>query len=184
VRIEQRIWSQACQIVRPGAQATCWVVTKERHDGPPELPIESLMLSNTPGCAIYVITPGTAEISRRLDTDPNLAVIGRSTKRSTALHRLTGGRLSPIRGVELNGRAGTRRRATPGELMRWHAALATSERVNGFPVRVGPYAYVRELRFHSVLPLDSAVEYGSTTTPAPEKVIQLGPLGEPSASVL
>ena len=122
------MWSQARQIVRPGAQGSCSVVTDERHDGPHELPIESLMLSDTPGRAVYVVTPGTAELSRRLDTNPNLSVIGRSTKRSTALHRLTRGRRNPTSGVELIGRAGTRRRATPGEVMRWHACPRVSRR--------------------------------------------------------
>lgn len=178
------MWSQARQLVRPGAQGSCSVVTDDRHDGPHELPIESLMLSDTPGRAVYVVTPGTAELSRRLDMNPNLSVIGRSTKRATALHRLTRGRRNPTSGVELIGRAGTRRPATPGEVMRWHVALASAEEVNGFPVRVGAYAYVRELRFHTVVPLESAAEYGPTTAPAPETVLLLGPLGEPSLSVL
>lgn len=175
------MWSQAREIVRPGAPGSCSVVTKEHHDGPHELPIESLMLSATPGRAVYVVTPGTAELSRRLDTNPALSVIGRATKRSTPFHRLTRRRLG---GVELIGRAGTRRRATPDELMRWQAALASSEEVNGFPVRVGTYAYIRELRFHAVVPLESGTEDGSTSTAASATMLHLGSLGESSFSVL
>ena len=144
------------------------IATVDENGAPHVTPIGSVLL-NDPGQGIF-FDIFSSQLSRNLDRDPRLCVMAVDSGRSFWLAALARGRFSGPPALRLTATAGPRRPATLAEQQRWLHRVRPVRRLKGHRLLWGNLIHVRDLTFHTALP----VRLGPMT-----KHLATGPLGEP-----
>jgi len=122
------------------------------EDGAPHLtPIGSVLL-NEPGRGIF-FDIFSSQLSQNLDRDPRVCVMAVDSGKSFWLTSLARGRFAAPPALRLSGIAGPRRPATLTEKQRWLRRVRPVRRFKGHQLLWGNLAHVRDLTFHTSLPV-------------------------------
>jgi hypothetical protein len=130
------------------------------EDGAPHLtPIGSVLLSD-PGRGIY-FDIFSSQLSQNLDRDPRVCVMAVDSGKSFWLASLARGHFTAPPALRLTATAGPRRPATLSEQRRWLRRVRPVRRLRGHQLLWGNLTHVRDLTFHTALP----VHLGKMTEP-------------------
>jgi len=122
------------------------------EDGAPHLtPIGSVLLTD-PGRGIF-FDVFSSQLRENLDRDPRVCVMAVDSGKSFWLASLARGRFTAPPALRLTGTAGPRRRATAAEQQRWLRRVRPTRRLKGHQLLWGNLAHVRDLAFHTALPV-------------------------------
>ena len=122
------------------------------ENGAPHLtPIGSVLL-NDPGRGIF-FDIFSSQLSQNLDRDPRVCVMAVDSGKSFWLASLIRGRFTAPPALRLTGTAGPRRPATPSEQQRWLRRVRPLRRLKGHQALWGDLTHVRDLTFHTAIPV-------------------------------
>ena len=133
------------------------IATVGEDNAPHLTPIGSVLFSD-PGRGIF-FDIFSSQLSQNLDRDPRVCVMAVDSGRSFWLASLARGRFNAPPALRLTGTAGPRREATPTEQHRWLRRVRPVRRLKGHQHLWGDLTHVRDLTFHTALP----VHLGTTT---------------------
>jgi hypothetical protein len=129
-----------------------YAIASVGENGTPHLtPIGSILL-NDPGRGIF-FDIFSSQLSHNLDRDPRVCVMAVDSSKRFWLASLTRGRFTAPPALRLTGTAGPRRPATPTEQQRWLHRVRPLRRLKGHQALWGDLTHVRDLTFHTALPV-------------------------------
>jgi len=146
-------WAMAKEMFRRAFRSSFhYAIATVGEDGAPHItPIGSILL-NDPGRGIF-FDIFTSQLSQNLDRDPRLCVMAVDSGKSFWLSSLTRGRFTGPPALRLTATAGPRRQATPTEQQRWLRRVRPARRLKGHQLLWGNLTHVRDLTFHTPLPV-------------------------------
>ena len=146
-------WAMAREMFRRAFRTSFhYAIATVGEDGAPHVtPIGSILL-NDPGQGIF-FDIFSSRLSQNLDRDPRVCVMAVDSGKSFWLASLTRGRFTAPPALRLTGTAGPRRPATPTEQQRWLRRVRPVHRLKGHQLLWGDLTHVRDLTFHTALPV-------------------------------
>ncbi len=159
-------WSATRELFRRGFRSSlhCSIATVGPDGAPHVTPIGSVMLTE-PGRGIF-FDIFTSRLTRHLDDDPRVCVMAVDSRLRFWLASLMRGRFADLPALRLIGTAGPRRAATPDEQERWLRRVRSVRRLKGHGLLWGNLSHVRDLTFHTALPVDVGVMTRHLAAPA------------------
>jgi len=146
-------WAMAREMFRRAFRTSFhYAIATVGEDGTPHLtPIGSVLL-NDPARGIF-FDIFSSQLSHNLDRDPRVCVMAVDSGKSFWLASLIRGRFTATPALRLTGTAGPRRPATPTEQQRWLRRVRPVRRLKGHQLLWGDLTHVRDLTFHTALPV-------------------------------
>jgi hypothetical protein len=146
-------WAMTREIFRRAFRSSFhYAIATVAEDGAPHLtPIGSVLLTD-PGRGIF-FDIFSSQLSQNLDRDPRICVMAVDSGKSFWLASLARGRFTGPPALRVTATAGQRRKATPTEQQRWLRRVRSVSRLKGHQLLWGNLTHVRDLTFHTALPV-------------------------------
>lgn len=146
-------WAMARKIFQRALRTSLhYAMATVGEDGRPHLtPIGSVLL-NDHGRGIF-FDIFSSQLSQNLDRDPRVCVMAVDSGKGFWLASLARGRFTAPPALRLTATAGRRRPATPTEQQRWLRRVRPVRRLKGHQLLWRNLTHVRDLTFHTALPV-------------------------------
>jgi hypothetical protein len=146
-------WDIAREVFRRAFRSSFhYAIATIGEDGAPHItPIGSVLFNDTGRGIFFDIF--SSQLSQNLDRDPRVCVMAVDSAKSFWLASLVRGRFTAPPALRLTGTVGPRRPSTPIEQQRWLRRVRPLRRLRGHQLLWGDLTQVRDLTFHTALPV-------------------------------